>query len=136
MRTTRDFFFAIPLLLTSILFSASAQTVTGDAILADHLCHTWKISKIVQGGKESGPDTALSDFVLIIHPDHTVEQGMSPDGLIKGTWEVDEKKRLLQIHDKETGTYYPMKILSVNEKELVLHDESANSSLTIYYSAR
>jgi hypothetical protein len=136
MRTYKNFVVALPLLLASIVFSASAQTATGDAILAGHLCHTWKISKIVQGGKESGPDTALSDFVLIIHPDHTVEQGMTPDGLIKGTWELDEKKRLLEIHDKETGTNYPMKILSVNGKELVLHDESANSSLTIYYSAR
>jgi hypothetical protein len=90
----------------------------------------------VQGGKESLPDNALTDFVLIIQPDHTVQQGMGPDGLIASTWTLDEKNRILTVKDNQTSSLYKMKIISVTADELVLQDESASASLTIYYTVK
>lgn len=122
--------------LISVFFLAADAQTSNQSVLSDRLCKTWKIEKMIQDGKTSKPDNALSDFVLIIHPDHTVQQGMNPDGLIKGSWTLDEKNRVLAVKDNETGTTYQMKVLSVSTNELVLEDQSPNSSLTIYYKAK
>lgn len=94
------------------------------------------MEKMMQGSKATSNDEAMGDFVLIIHPDHTVEQGMYPDGLIKGTWSIDEQKRILSIKDVETAIVYDMKIISVSADKLVLEDQSSTGGLTIYYKAK
>jgi hypothetical protein len=91
---------------------------------------------MVQGNKTTSPDNALSDFVLIIKPDHTVLQGMNPDGIIKGTWSLEEENRILIVKDDETSSSYKMKIISCTADELVLQDVTSEPSLTIYYKPK
>ncbi len=67
----------------------------------------------MQGEKVASSESLISDFLLIIHPDHSVEQGMSPDGLITGAWLLDEQNRILTVKYNETGSLYPMKIISI-----------------------
>ena len=86
--------------------------------------------------KPLSTDQAVGDFVMILHPDHTLEQGMYPDGLIRSTWEIDEQNRILSIKDNQTGLVYKMKIVKLTVSELVLQDVAADSGLTIYYSSR
>jgi hypothetical protein len=111
-----------------------SQILTSD-VLSTRLCKTWKIDKIVQGEKVALSESLISDFVLIIHPNHSVEQGMSPDGLIPGTWLLDEQNRILTVKDNETGSLYPMKIIAITPDALILQDQSAPVPLTIYYRA-
>lgn len=90
----------------------------------------------MQGDKTTKADQSLSDFVMIINPDYTVKQGMSPDGLIEGKWSVDEKTMMLMIKDNVTGQDYKMKMISVAPDELVLQDPSSNPEVFIHYRAK
>ncbi len=122
------------LLFLLITPSCISQTLTTD-VLSTSLCRAWRIQKIVQEEKISGNESQLNDFVLIIHSDHSVQQGMSPDGLISGTWMLDEEKRIFTVKDNETGSLYPMKILSITADSLILQDQSPSEPLTIFYLA-
>src|SRR5689334_21952502 len=109
---TRNYFIdfkSIIFLLTLFnLHSAVAQSPA--SVLENRLSKTWKLSVTVQGDQSSGPDHSLSDFVMILNADHTARQGMSPDGLIGGKWNVDEKTMMLTIKDDVTNMEYKMKI--------------------------
>lgn len=120
----------------SIGYTPVAAQTADQALLVNRLCKTWRIEKIVQGDSAAGADNALNDFVLIIQADHTVQQGMYPDGLIKGTWTLDEKNRVFTVKDSETSSVYPMKILSITADEMVIQDQASATSLTIYYKAK
>jgi hypothetical protein len=48
---------------------------------------------------------------------------MNPDGLIPGTWLLDEQNRILTVKDNETGSLYPMKIISITADALILQDQ-------------
>ena len=115
---------------------ASSVAQSPASVLTNRISKSWKMEKMMQGSKATSNDEAMGDFVLIIHPDHTVEQGMYPDGLIKGTWSIDEQKRILSIKDVETAIVYDMKIISVSADKLVLEDQSSTGGLTIYYKAK
>ena len=106
------------------------------SVLENRLCKTWKLDRTVQGDKSATADQSLSDFVMIINPDHTVKQGMSPDGLIDGKWSVDEKTMMLMIRDNVTGQDYKMKMTSVSIDELVLQDPLSNPAVYIHYRAK
>jgi hypothetical protein len=86
--------------------------------------------------KYNTPSQALGDFVMILYPDHTIKQGMSPDGLIGGKWSVDEKTMILIIKDDVTNQEYKMKITSFTPDELVLQDTSGSASALIHYRAK
>ena len=86
--------------------------------------------------KYNTPNEALGDFVMILNPDHTAKQGMSPDGLIGGKWSVNEKTMTLTIKDDVTNQEYKMKITSLTTDELVLQDPSGNASALIHYRAK
>jgi hypothetical protein len=90
----------------------------------------------MEAEKFNAPNQVLSDFVMILNPDHTAKQGMSPDGLIGGTWSVDEKTMVLVIKDDVTRQEYKMKITSLTPDELVLQDPSGNSAALIHYRAK
>jgi hypothetical protein len=122
-------------LFSFFFFSVSAQTLS-QSVLADRLCKTWTIEKILQPGNSSGSGETASDFVLIINADHSVKQGMYPDGLINGTWTLDDENRIFTVKDNETSSVYPMKIISVTTDAMILQDQSAASSVTIYYKAK
>ncbi|HYV95246.1 MAG TPA: hypothetical protein VE978_25955 [Chitinophagales bacterium] len=106
------------------------------SVLENRLCKTWKLDRTVQGDKTSSTDQALSDFVMILNPDHTAKQGMAPDGLIGGKWTVDEKTMTLIIKDDVTSQEYKMKISSLTTDELVLQDPSGNPASYIHYRAK
>ena len=106
------------------------------SVLENRLCKTWTLDRTVQGDKSITADQSLSDFVMIINPDHTVKQGMSPDGLIEGKWSVNEKTMMLMIKDNVTGQDYKMKITSVTPDELVLQDPLSNPAVYIHYRAK
>jgi hypothetical protein len=106
------------------------------SVLENRLCKTWKLDRTVQGDKTSGAEQALSDFVMILTPDHIAKQGMTPDGLIGGKWSVDEKTMMLTIRDDVTNQEYKMKITSLTTDELVLQDTSGNPPSFIHYRAK
>ena len=106
------------------------------SVLENRLCKTWKLDRTIQGDKTSSTDKALSDFVMILNPDHTAKQGMIPDGLIGGKWTVDEKTMMLTIKDDATNQEYKMKITSLTTDELVLQDSSSNPVSYIHYHAK
>ena len=87
----------------------------------------------MQGEKTVMVDDVMKDFVLIIQEDNTVQQGMYPDGLIKGTWTFDEKTMMFTVKDDVTASSYPMKIISLTSSALVLQDSISSLPLTIYY---
>ena len=88
------------------------------------------------GNKVTAGDQGEGAFLLILHADHTIEQGLFPDGMIKGTWTVDEEKRLLSIKDTETSVVYQMKVISISAGELILQASEDPNGTTIYYKAR
>ena len=104
--------------------------------LERRLIRTWKLSSIDQGENNSQADQATNDFVLIINSDHTVKQGMNPDGLISGRWSVKEKEMMLVINDDVMNQQYKMKIVLLTNDELILQDPSNNSQLKIHYHAK
>ena len=124
------------LLTLAILIFHSAFSQSQLSVLENRLCKTWKLDRTVQGDKTSGADQALSDFVMILNPDHTAKQGMTPDGLIGGKWSVDEKTMTLTIKDDVTNQEYQMKITSLTTDELVLQDTSGNPPSFIHYRAK
>ena len=135
--------FSILFLVTSQSFSqsassspASSSAALDKSILLNRLCKSWHMDKMVQGGKTTTTDDALKDFVLVINDDHTVKQGLNPDGLIKGTWSFDEKAMTFTVKDDMTGASYPMKINSISATELVLQDTSSATSIIIYYKLK
>jgi len=87
-------------------------------------------------GKSNGADMALNDFVMIINSDHSVKQGMSPDGLIAGTWTINEKAMILTIKDSVTAQEYKMKIVSITADELTLVDPAGDPAAFIYYHTK
>ncbi|MBX7107174.1 MAG: hypothetical protein K1X61_00870 [Chitinophagales bacterium] len=119
------------LLLPSTDFAQSTASV-----LSDRICKNWKMIRLEEVKKSLATDQAAGEFVMVLHPDHTMVQGMYPDGLIPSTWEIDEQQRMLSIKDKQTGLVYQMKIIKLTAAELVLQDQSAASGLTIYYSTK
>src|SRR5437870_4973365 len=121
---------ALSLLTVQIILAQSPLSV-----LENRLCKTWKLDRTVQGDKSSGTDQMLSDFVMMLNPDHTAKQGMTPDGLIGGKWSVDEKTMTLTIKDDVTSQEYKMKITSLTTEELVLQDPSSNPTSYIHYRA-
>ncbi|MEO6167753.1 MAG: hypothetical protein ABIO46_08040 [Chitinophagales bacterium] len=119
-----------------ILFPLAGRSQSPAPVLANRVTDSWRMEKMIQGNKSTVADQSMGDFMLIIHADKTVEQGMSPDGLIKGTWTIDEQSRLLTIKDNETEMVYKMKIITVSADELVLQDQSVTAGVTIYYHAK
>jgi len=122
-----------------LLFSFASRALEAQApptVLENRLCKTWKLDRTEQGNKVTQADNSLNDFVMIISSDHTVKQGMNPDGLINGTWTFDEKNMMLIIKDETTGEEYKMKITSVTPTELILQDTTSTPALFIHYRAK
>ena len=131
--------YTICLLATSLCqisnpYSSVAQV--SPPVLDERISKTWKMEKLVMGNKVTAGDQGEGAFLLILHADHTIEQGLFPDGMIKGTWTVDEEKRLLSIKDTETSVVYQMKVISISAGELILQASEDPNGTTIYYKAR
>ena len=124
---------ALALLLFTVQIIVAQSPLS---VLENRLCKTWKLDRAVQGDKSSGAEQALTDFVMILNPDHTAKQGMAPDGLIGGKWSVDEKTMTLTIRDDVTSQEYKMKITSLTTDELILQDPSSNPASFIHYRAK
>jgi len=126
--------FTIFLLLITQPYASVAQV--SSAVLSERISKTWKMEKLVMGNKVTAGEQGEGAFLLILHADHTIEQGLFPDGMIKGTWTVDEEKRLLSIKDTETSVVYQMKVISISAGELILQTSEDPNGTTIYYKAR
>lgn len=124
------------LVLFLFFFLQLVNAQSSVSVLESRLCKTWRLTQTVQGDKTVKADLALKDFVMIINSDHTIQQGISPDGLISGTWITDEKNMLLIIKDDVTSQEYKMKIVSIASDELVLNDPSASPVIYIHYSTK
>ncbi len=125
----------IAVLLSLIVFQVSfAQTPM--AVLENRLTKTWKLDRTVQNDQSQKADVSLSDFVMILNPDHTAKQGMNPDGLIAGKWSVDEKRMVLSIRDDVTAQEYKMKISALTSVELILEDTLSNPVMFIHYRSK
>jgi hypothetical protein len=112
------------LVLSASSFFASAQT--DPEILKQRLCKTWAL--VSEGS------TSPEDFIMIIHPDHTVQQGMLPNGLIPGRWKAEAAEMILTITDETTDQVFTMKIVSLTPDELLLQERE--SSALIRYRAK
>ncbi|MFI5134850.1 MAG: hypothetical protein ACHQD9_03250 [Chitinophagales bacterium] len=127
---------AVFMMLLILFASATLEAQSTPTVLENRLCKTWKLDRTEQGSKTTPADNSLSDFVMIINSDHTVKQGMNPDGLISGTWTFDEKNMLFIVKDETTGEEYKMKVTSITTDELILEDTTSNPALFIRYSAK
>jgi len=128
---------AVKFLMLLFLFVTPVVKAQSPAsVLENRLCKTWKLERMEQGSKVTTADKALNDFVMIINDDHTIKQGINPDGLISGKWSIDEKTMMLSIHDDTTGQEYKMKVTTVTQNELVLEDTASNPVLYIHYLAK
>ncbi len=127
-------------MLVTFLFAINSPLTTvaqvSPPVLKERISKTWQMEKLVLGNKVTSGEQGEGAFLLILHADHKVEQGLYPDGLIKGTWSVDEEKRLLSIMDNETAVVYRMRVITVTDEELVLQEYDGGNGATIYYKAR
>lgn len=108
---------------------------TDSSILNERIAKSWKMDKLMQGNQVIQSGQSAGMFIIMFHRDHTMEQGLYPDGLIKSTWTADDANRIISISDLETGVVYKMKVLILSTDQLVLQDASNPGGITIYYSA-
>lgn len=120
------------ILFLFISFQSNAQTTD---VIADRLCKNWGLIKIEDGTKTQVADEAQKEYRLIFNKDYTVQQGLAPDGLIPGSWKLDESNSFITITDKSTKTSYKMKILKLTTDELILQQAEDTRTLIIYYKA-
>ncbi len=116
--------------LICISLTSSAQ----NQVLMNRLCKSWNLIKINNTITKS-IETAPANFKLVIHSDHTLEQGMFPDGVIKSTWTMNEQSMTLNITDINTNLQYNLKVLRITGDELELQDNNNNEPAIIYYRA-
>ena len=121
-------------LIIFLLFSVRIDAQTS-SVLEDRLCKSWGLVKIEDGTKTQNADDAQKDYRIIFNQDHTVQQGLAPDGFIPGTWTLDEAKNEVVITDKSTKVSYTMKIIKLTTDELVLQQIEDSRTLIIYYKA-
>ncbi|MEP7127871.1 MAG: hypothetical protein ABI729_03345, partial [Chitinophagales bacterium] len=89
--------------LLSFLLPGKIVAQSTASVLTNRISKTWRMQKLEETSKAATNDQVAGEFILALHADYTVEQGMYPDGLIKGTWSVDEQNRIVSVRDNETG---------------------------------
>jgi hypothetical protein len=62
-------------------------------------------------------------------------QGLTPDGLIPGTWSLDTKTMIITVKDNKTGSSYKMRIIKISSDELILQTVDDDKALVLYYKA-
>jgi hypothetical protein len=120
------------ILFLFISIQSNAQTTD---VITDRLCKNWGLIKIEDGTKTQVADEAQKEYRLIFNKDNTVQQGLAPDGLIPGSWKLDETNSFITIIDKSTKTSYKMKIMKLTTDELILQQVEESRTLIIYYKA-
>ncbi|MEO5675535.1 MAG: hypothetical protein ABIQ74_12910 [Chitinophagales bacterium] len=125
-----------PLIFVTIFCFRVSVAQSSLSLLENRLSKIWRLDHTVQDHKLLKADQSLNDFVMILNADHSVKQGMYPEGLIGGKWSVDEKEMMLTIKDDVTSQNYKMKIASLTATELVLHDPQSSQSVFIHYRAK
>jgi hypothetical protein len=128
IKTKVTAFFTAVAFFICVTFSASAQ----NQVLINRLCKSWVLTKVNHTGTKT-IEQAPPNFKLVIHADHTLEQGMFPDGVIKSTWSINEQSMMLQITDQKTNLQYNLKVLRITGDELELQDNNNNEPVIIYY---
>ena len=102
-------------------------------LLQVRLVHSWKLIKMEENGVARPSDPTLTDYRLIFKSDFTVQQGLIPDGLINGTYTVDDANMIVTITDKQTKVDYKVKVIKITTDELILQDLSDKNSMLMYY---
>ncbi len=118
-----------------IILSLKSQAQLTSEVMKSRLCKSWGLSKIEDETKIQIADEAQKEYRLIFKKDFTVEQGLSPDGFIPGTWSIDELGSNITITDKTTKTSYKMKIIKLTTDTLVLQQADNTRTMIIYYKA-
>lgn len=118
-----------------LLFSFSSHAQGTTDVMEARLCKSWGLVKIEDGTKTQVADEAQKEYRLVFNADHTVQQGLAPDGFIPGTWTIDETGSTITITDKTTKTSYKMKIIKITTDELVLQQVDDSRTMIIYYKA-
>ena len=124
---------SVCILFMMISFSSKAQGTTD--VTSARLCKSWGLVKIEDGTKTQVADEAQKEYRLVFNADHSVQQGLAPDGFIPGTWTIDEAGTTITITDKTTKTSYKMKIIKITTDELVLQQIDDTRTMIIYYKA-
>ncbi len=115
-----------------IVVPAYSQSVTPTP-LKNMLCNKWVQDKIEDNGAIVSRDNDASEFDLIFSDNGSVQQGMSPDGYISGTWTADDKQMTITISDLSVSTSYSLKILRISEDQLIVQYTEGGHLLTMYY---
>lgn len=118
-----------------LFFSFNTMAQGSTNVMEARLCKNWGLVKIEDGTKTQVADEAQKEYRLIFNTDHTVQQGLAPDGFIPGTWTIDEAGSTITITDKTTKTSYKMKIIKITTDELVLQQVDDSRTMIIYYKA-
>jgi hypothetical protein len=109
---------------------ASAQS----QVVLNRLCKSWSLNKIVNLALNTS-ETAPPGFKLVIRKDHTLSQGMFPDGIIESTWQLEEQTMTLIITDVKTKFVTKLKILRITTVELQIQESESDTQTVIYYTA-
>jgi hypothetical protein len=117
------------LLFTSSAFSQSVNLTP----LKNLLCNKWVQDKVEDNGVTIPHDKDAAEFDLIFNDDGSVQQGMSPDGFISGTWTADDKQMTITISDVSVSTSYSLKILRISIDQLIVQYPEGGHLLMMYY---
>jgi hypothetical protein len=122
------------LIILSIFFTVPALSQSVNLTpLKNMLCTKWVQDRIEDNGAMVPHDNDASEFDLIFNDDGTVQQGMSPDGYISGTWTADADQMIITISDPSVNTSNPLKIIRITQDQLMVQCMEGGHLLTMYY---
>lgn len=115
----------------AFLFLASLAHAQNEVML-NRLCKSWSLTKIVNQ-ETNKTEEATPGFKMIIRTDHTLSQGLFPDGVINSTWELNDQTMMLTIIDVKTKFVSKLKVLRITPDELQLQESSSDTPVILYY---
>lgn len=115
----------------AFLFLASLAQAQNEVML-NRLCKFWSLTKIVNQ-ETNKTEEAPPGFKMIIRSDHTLSQGLFPDGVINSTWELNDQTMILTIIDVKTKFVSKLKVLRITPDELQLQESSSDAPVILYY---
>lgn len=114
----------------------SAQTILPDASRA-MICHSWRLQMMEVNGVKQPPEYIQSTYLIQFDTNHTLQQGIPPDGMIHAKWSWDLNQNIITITDSATSRVYHAKILQLTPHDLTLQDlDDKERSLLFYYKRK
>ncbi len=121
----------VTILTVAFLFLAFYSQAQNQVVL-NRLCKSWRLTKIINQSTNTSEE-APQNFKMIIRSDHTLSQGMFPDGVIHSTWQLNEQTMVFTITDVKTKFISQLKVMRITSDELQLQESSSDMPVILYY---